>query len=174
MSMTLGRTLWVWCWAATTSGQSVFQQFAAENSLHRALFCFHRHMLCRHQLIIDTLWKHGECDRVYFHSCSTHWVCVYILYILSMWWWAGCLLSFRVIDLGVMVPCDKILREAMTHKAGMIEWWQRIRIFKKQQTTKPSLSLARLLITERCKAWNSVCLVSMIEVLPSKCFEQNS
>lgn len=27
-------------------------------------------------------------------------------------------LSFRVIDLGVMVPCDKILREAITRKAG--------------------------------------------------------
>lgn len=28
--------------------------------------------------------------------------------------------NFRVIDLGVMVPCDKILREAMTHKADII------------------------------------------------------
>lgn len=34
---------------------------------------------------------------------------------------SGCLLSFRVIDLGVMVPCDKILREAITHKAGKTE-----------------------------------------------------
>lgn len=100
MSMTLGRTLWVWCWAATTSGPSIFQQFVAENSLHRVLFCFHRHMLCRHQLIIDRLWKHGECDSVYFQSCSTHWVCVYIYWVcdgeqviccLSGWltsvWW---------------------------------------------------------------------------------------
>lgn len=30
----------------------------------------------------------------------------------------GGLMSFRVIDLGVMVPCDKILREAITQKAG--------------------------------------------------------
>lgn len=29
------------------------------------------------------------------------------------------MLSFRVIDLGVMVPCDQILREALAHKAGM-------------------------------------------------------
>ncbi|KAM7371312.1 hypothetical protein PAMP_010793 [Pampus punctatissimus] len=28
--------------------------------------------------------------------------------------------NFRVIDLGVMVPCDKILREAITHKADII------------------------------------------------------
>ncbi|XP_068162128.1 methionine synthase isoform X2 [Antennarius striatus] len=28
--------------------------------------------------------------------------------------------NFRVIDLGVMVPCDKILREATTHKADII------------------------------------------------------
>lgn len=31
------------------------QQFVAENSLHCVLFCVHRHMLCRNQLIIDTL-----------------------------------------------------------------------------------------------------------------------
>lgn len=29
-------------------------------------------------------------------------------------------LSCRVVDLGVMVPCDQILREAVTHKAGMV------------------------------------------------------
>lgn len=32
----------------------------------------------------------------------------------------GCLFSFRVIDLGVMVPCDQILREAVTQKAGTV------------------------------------------------------
>ncbi len=32
----------------------------------------------------------------------------------------GCFLSFRVIDLGVMVPCDKILREAVSQKAGTV------------------------------------------------------
>lgn len=28
--------------------------------------------------------------------------------------------SFRVIDLGVMVPCDQILRGAIAHKAGTV------------------------------------------------------
>lgn len=31
---------------------------------------------------------------------------------------AGVCFDFRVIDLGVMVPCDQILRAAVTHKAG--------------------------------------------------------
>lgn len=29
-------------------------------------------------------------------------------------------LFFRVIDLGVMVPCDKILKEAIVHNAGAL------------------------------------------------------
>lgn len=29
-------------------------------------------------------------------------------------------LFFRVIDLGVMVPCDKILKEAIVHNAGTL------------------------------------------------------
>lgn len=78
---------------------------------------------------------------MHFENMASVTVCIFshtvsiCMYTLSMWWWAGCLLSFRVIDLGVMVPCDKILREAMTHKAGVIEWRQSVRTFKKQQTT---------------------------------------
>lgn len=62
-STTLGRTLWVWCWAATTSGQSVLQQFALT-----AWFSIRvsPHTLCRQHLITDALWKYGECDHVYF------------------------------------------------------------------------------------------------------------
>lgn len=37
---------------------------------------------------------------------------VYLVYLF---------LSFRVIDLGVMVPCEKILREAIRQKAGILD-----------------------------------------------------
>ena len=50
-------------------------------------------------------------------------VCVCVCVCVSI---VECFMCFRVIDLGVMAPCDKILKEAIKQKAGALYSLDRI------------------------------------------------